>query len=277
MDIAKESLEIKRKIVEQMTDANLYPYTKYYLDNVKTALGSYWQNHFSTIGLVGTNEALEALLGKNIATEEGNAFAEEILEKMRDRLADYQEETGNNYNLEATPAEGTSYRLAKLDQKRFPDMIFANGVGLDVEDPYYTNSSHLPVTHTDDIFEILDLQDSLQTKYTGGTVIHFFLGERIENPEVVKHLVKKICTTYKLPYFTISPTFSVCPTHGYLHGDQKECPHCGTACEVYSRIVGYLRPVEQWNNGKAAEYAERKTIPVASVNTNITNKTSACA
>lgn len=274
MDTAKESLEIKRKVLEQMTDANLYPYTKHYLENIKTGLGTYWQNHFSTIGLVGTNEALEALLGVNIATEKGNAFAEEILIRMRERLADYQEETGNNYNLEATPAEGTSYRLALLDQKRFPDMIFANGVGQSVPQPYYTNSTHLPVTYTDDIFEILELQDSLQTKYTGGTVIHFFLGERISDPEVVKHLVKKICHTYKLPYFTISPTFSVCNQHGYLHGEVTECPTCGDTCEVYTRIVGYLRPVEQWNNGKKAEYDERKTVSPDSITT---EKTSTCA
>ena len=260
MDLAKESLEIKRKILERMTEGNLYPYTKYYLDNIKTGFGSYWVNHFSTIGLVGTNEALQALLGVDITTEEGNAFAAEILEKMRDRLATYQEETGNNYNLEATPAEGTSYRLALLDQKRYDDMIFANGVGTVVIDPYYTNSTHTPVGHTDDIFEILELQDDLQTKYTGGTVIHFFLGERITDPTAVKGLVQKICQNYRLPYFTLSPTFSVCQTHGYLHGEQSTCPHCGEACEVYSRIVGYLRPVEQWNKGKKQEYGDRKTV-----------------
>lgn len=276
MDIAKESLEIKRKVLEQMTDANLYPYTKYYLENIKTVFGNYWQNHFSTIGLVGTNEALKALLDTDITTEEGNKFAEEILEKMRDRLADYQEETGNNYNLEATPAEGTSYRLAILDQKKYPDMIFANGVGKNVKDPYYTNSTHLPVTHTDDMFEILELQDSLQTKYTGGTVIHFFLGERIEDSEAVKNLVKKVCNTYHLPYFTLSPTFSVCEQHGYISGEAHECPKCGGKCEVYSRVVGYLRPVEQWNNGKAAEYADRKTISTNNTISVSSNKTS-CA
>jgi ribonucleoside-triphosphate reductase (formate) len=244
-----------------MTDGNLYPYTKYYLDNIKTAYGSYWQNHFSTIGLVGTNEALKELLGVDITTEEGNAFAEEILVKMRDRLVEYQEETGNNYNLEATPAEGTSYRLALLDQKKYENMTFANGVGNDAKDPYYTNSTHVPVNFSDDIFEILELQDNLQTKYTGGTVIHFFLGERINDPEVVKHLVKKVCNTYELPYFTISPTFSVCTDHGYLHGEVSECPKCGKNCEVYSRIVGYLRPVEQWNKGKKSEFGDRKTVP----------------
>lgn len=260
MDIAKESLEIKRKVLESMTDKNLYPYTKHYLDNIKTAYGSYWKNHFSTIGLVGTNEAIANLLGTTIGTEEGVIFAEEVLNFMRDRIADYQEETGNNYNLEATPAEGTSYRLALLDQKQFPDMIFANGIGHDVQDPYYTNSTHLPVQFSEDIFEILELQDSLQTKYTGGTVIHFFLGERVDDASVVKQLVKKICTEYHLPYFTITPTFSVCPTHGYLHGEVLHCPSCSAECEVYTRIVGYLRPVDQWNKGKKAEYENRAHI-----------------
>ena len=259
MDLAKESLEIKRKVLEKMTDGNLYPYTKYYLDNIKTVFGTYWKNHFSTIGLVGANEAIKSLLGVDITTEKGNAFAEEILTNMRERIIAYQEETGNNYNLEATPAEGTSYRLALLDQKRFPDMIFANGTGTNTKDPYYTNSTHLPVMHTDDMFEILDLQDNLQTQYTGGTVIHFFLGERINDPAVVKNLVKKICTNYHLPYFTLSPTFSVCNTHGYLAGEVPVCPSCQTKCEVYSRVVGYLRPVEQWNNGKKSEYDDRKT------------------
>jgi ribonucleoside-triphosphate reductase len=268
MDRAKESLEIKRKVLEQMTEANLYPYTKYYLENVKLSLNSYWQNHFSTIGLVGTNEALKMLIGKDITTEEGNALAEEILTKMRDRLADYQEETGNNYNLEATPAEGTAYRLALIDQKRFGDMVFANGIGLEAHNPYYTNSTHVPVTFSDDIFEILELQDNLQTKYTGGTVIHFFFGERVEDPMAVKQLVKKVCENYHLPYFTLSPTFSVCSEHGYQNGEVTTCPRCGAACEVYTRIVGYLRPVEQWNNGKRSEYDERKTV--SSVPTHVT-------
>ncbi len=260
MDTAAESLEIKRKVLETMTDKNLYPYTKYYLESIKTGYGSYWKNHFSTIGLVGMNEALENLLHTSIATEIGTKFAEEVLDFMRKRIADYQEKTGNNYNLEATPAEGTSYRLALLDQKLFPDMVFANGTGSDVVDPYYTNSTHLPVQYSDDIFEILELQDSLQTKYTGGTVIHFFLGERITDASVVKRLVKKICTEYHLPYFTLTPTFSVCEIHGYLHGEVTHCPSCNAACEVYTRVVGYLRPVEQWNKGKKAEYANRAHI-----------------
>jgi anaerobic ribonucleoside-triphosphate reductase len=265
MDLAKESLEIKRKILERMTESNLYPYTKYYLDNIKTAFGAYWTNHFSTIGLVGTTEALKMLIGKDITTKEGNKLAEEILERMRDRLADYQEETGNNYNLEATPAEGTSYRLAIMDQKKHDDMVFANGVGKNVVDPYYTNSTHVPVDYSDDVFEILDNQDGLQTKYTGGTVIHLFLGERIKDASTVKELVKKVCHTYKLPYFTISPTFSVCVDHGYIAGEHTHCPHCNEVCEIYSRIVGYLRPVSQWNKGKSAEYKDRKTVPLANV------------
>lgn len=274
MDRAKDSLEIKRKVLEKMTDGNLYPYTKHYLENIKTGLGSYWTNHFSTIGLVGTNEALLELLGVDITTQEGNAFAEEILVKMRDRLSTYQEATGNNYNLEATPAEGTSYRLALLDQKRIPKMTFANGTGNEVTDPYYTNSTHTPVGHSDDVFEILEQQDNLQTKYTGGTVIHFFLGERINDTEVVKNLVKKICNNYQLPYFTISPTFSVCNEHGYLAGEINECPTCGSECEVYTRIVGYLRPVKQWNKGKKSEFGDRKTIPAQSLKP---EKSSSCA
>ncbi|HEU4677763.1 MAG TPA: ribonucleoside triphosphate reductase [Candidatus Paceibacterota bacterium] len=260
MDVAKESLEIKRKVLESMTDKNLYPYTKYYLDTVKTGFGEYWKNHFSTIGLVGMNEAIRNLLGTSIGTKEGIAFSERVLDYMRNRIADYQEETGNNYNLEATPAEGTAYRLALSDQKRFGDMIFANGTGDEVADPYYTNSTHLPVQFTDDMFEILELQDTLQTKYTGGTVIHFFLGERVRDASVVKKLVRKICETYHLPYFTITPTFSVCKNHGYLHGEVFECPTCHEPCEVYTRIVGYLRPVDQWNKGKKAEYANRTEI-----------------
>ncbi len=261
MDVAQESLEVKRKVLETMTEKNLYPYTKYYLAAIKDGHGSYWKNHFSTIGLVGMNEALLNFFGKNIATTQGKKLAEEILDFMRGVLADYQETTGNNYNLEATPAESTSYRLALLDQRRHKDMIFANGVGTAVEVPFYTNSTHLPVNHSDDPFEILELQDKLQTKYTGGTVIHFFIGERIDDPSAVKQLVKTICENYHLPYFTLTPTFSVCATHGYLNGEVKTCPTCARTCEVYSRIVGYLRPVEQWNNGKRAEYNMRLQIP----------------
>ena len=261
MDLAKNSLEIKRKLLEKLTDDGLYPYTTFYLKSIKDQFGKYWVNHFSTIGLVGMNEMMMNFLGKDIGSEEGKALSEKILDHMRDRLMQYQDETGNNYNLEATPAEGTSYRLARIDQKQFEDMIFANGQGADIVDPFYTNSTHLPVNYTDDIFEILEKQDKLQTKYTGGTVIHFFIGEQIKDPNVVKNLVRKIAENNELPYFSITPTFSICKTHGYLQGEHYTCPECNETCEVYSRVVGYLRPVEQWNDGKQAEYAMRKQVP----------------
>lgn len=260
MDIAKQSLEIKRKALEQLTRANLYPYTKFYLRNIATMHGEYWKNHFSTIGLVGMNEAARNLFGEDIGTEAGHAFAEETLLFMRERLVEYQKDTGNLYNLEATPAEGTAYRLALKDKKQYPDIIVAN----DMEyakgaEPFYTNSSHLPVNYTDDIIETLELQDPLQTKYTGGTVIHVFLGERIHDARAVPQLVRKICQQFKLPYFTLTPTFSVCPSHGYVSGEHPLCPTCKSECEVYSRIVGYLRPVSQWNAGKQSEFSVRET------------------
>lgn len=259
MDMAKDSLETKRKVLERLTDANLYPYTKFYLRNIKQRFNKYWKNHFSTIGLIGTNEAVLNLLGVDIGTEKGKAFAEKTLDFMRDRLVEYQKETGNNYNLEATPAEGTTYRLAQLDKASFPDRAhFANGIGAEVKCPFYTNSSHLPVNYTDDLFELMDLQDNLQTKYTGGTVIHFFLGERMDDPQTLKKLVKTICENYKLPYFTFSPSFSICKNHGYIVGEHPECPKCGEATEVYSRVVGFLRPVSQWNKGKQAEFEMRE-------------------
>ena len=259
MDMAKDSLETKRKVLERLTDANLYPYTKFYLRNIKQRFNQYWKNHFSTIGLIGTNEAALNLLGVDIGTEKGRAFAEKILDFMRDRLVEYQKETGNNYNLEATPAEGTTYRLAQLDKASFPDRAhFANGLGAEVKHPFYTNSSHLPVNYTDDLFELMDLQDNLQTKYTGGTVIHFFLGERMDDPQTLKKLVKTICENYKLPYFTFSPSFSICKNHGYLVGEHPTCPNCNETTEVYSRVVGFLRPVSQWNKGKQAEFDMRE-------------------
>ena len=259
MDMAKDSLETKRKVLERLTDANLYPYTKFYLRNIKQRFNQYWKNHFSTIGLIGTNEAALNLLGVDIGTEKGKAFAEKTLDFMRDRLVEYQKETGNNYNLEATPAEGTTYRLAQLDKASFPDRAhFANGIGAEVKCPFYTNSSHLPVNYTDDLFELMDLQDNLQTKYTGGTVIHFFLGERMDDPQTLKKLVKTICENYKLPYFTFSPSFSICKDHGYIVGEHPECPNCGESTEVYSRVVGFLRPVSQWNKGKQAEFEMRE-------------------
>ena len=259
MDMAKDSLETKRKVLERLTEANLYPYTKFYLRNIKQRFDQYWKNHFSTIGLIGTNEAALNLLGVDIGTEKGKTFAEKILDFMRDRLVEYQKETGNNYNLEATPAEGTTYRLAQIDKASFPDRAhFANGLGAEVKHPFYTNSSHLPVNYTDDLFELMDLQDNLQTKYTGGTVIHFFLGERMDDPQTLKKLVKTICENYKLPYFTFSPSFSICKNHGYLVGEHPTCPSCSEATEVYSRVVGFLRPVSQWNKGKQAEFDMRE-------------------
>lgn len=235
MDLAKESLEIKRKTVEYLTKKGLYPYTKFYLRNIFKRFGRYWSNHFSTIGIVGMNEALLNLIGENITTEKGNALAQEILEHMRDRMQKYQKETENMFNLEATPAEGTSYRLALKDKERYPEIIFANDeeVKKHGADPYYTNSSQLPVGFTEDLFEALDLQDDLQTKYTGGTVLHGFLGERLSSGMQARDLVKKVTEQYALPYFSVTPTFSICPEHGYLAGEVETCPKC--VAEVKSR------------------------------------------
>lgn len=261
MDLAKESLEVKRKVLEKMTESGLYPYSKFYLRNIKNRDEKYWSNHFSTIGLLGMNEASLNLLGRDIATAEGQKFAKDVLNYMRERMAMYQEETGNNYNLEATPAEGTSFRLAKKDKEMFPDIMVANEDTYreDKAPAYYTNSSHLPVDYTDDIFEVMDLQDDLQTKYTGGTVVHLFIGEEIKDINTVKNMVKQVCETYRMPYFTITPTFSICPNHGYKAGREDTCSKCGSANEVYSRIVGYIRPIQQWNPGKRAEFDDRKT------------------
>lgn len=261
---AKESLEIKRKVLEKFTDQDLYPYTKFYLRGVKERFGEYWKNHFSTIGLVGMNEACLNLLEENSASKQGRIFILKVLDFMRDKLIEFQKETGNNYNLEATPAEGTSYNLAKIDKERHPQIICANeGEYKNGAEPFYTNSTQLPVNFTDDVFEALDLQDDIQTKYTGGTVIHIFAGERVKNSDSIKALVKKISEKYHLPYFTFTPTFSICPTHGYVSGEHNECPKCGSQCEIYSRVVGYLRPVSQWNKGKKSEFEIRKTFKVS--------------
>ncbi len=266
MSLAKDSLEIKRHKLEKLTDANLYPYTKFYLRNIKKGSGQFWRNHFSTIGIIGMNEALLNLFGEDIGSEKGRAFAEKILDTMRDRLIEFQEETGNNYNLEATPAEGTTYRLARIDQRDFPkSAVFANGKGDEVEAPFYTNSTHLPVNYTDDLFHLLELQDELQTKYTGGTVIHFFLGERVDDPQALKMLVKTICQQHRLPYFTFSPSFSICKNHGYLRGELPQCPHCQEEAEVYSRVVGFLTPTHHWNDGKKAEFDMRRKVDTAKV------------
>ncbi len=263
MLIAKESLEIKRKILEGLTENNLYPYTKYYLKSIKSRFNQYWKNHFSTIGLVGMNEACLNLFGEDVGSEKGQKFTLKVMNFMRDKLVEFQEETGNNYNLEATPAEGTSYRLARLDKKNYPQIISASDFKDGNNEPFYTNSTQLPVNYTDDVFEALDKQDEIQTKYTGGTVVHIFGGERVSDPNNIKNLVKKICDNYHLPYFTISPTFSICPQHGYLNGEQKTCPICKSDCEVYSRVVGYLRPVSQWNKGKKEEFSIRKTFAIS--------------
>ena len=263
MELAKESLELKRQVIEDYTDKNLYPYTKFYLRDIKARYGVYWKNHFSTIGLVGMNEACVNFLGKDIATEEGKTFALKVMDYMRNMISNFQKETGHNYNLEATPAEGTSYRLARLDKQKFEDIKCANQKEYQIgAKPFYTNSTQLPVNYTDDIFELLDHQDDIQTKYTGGTVVHIFAGERVYDIDVIKNLVRKVCENYKLPYFTFSPTFSICPNHGYVAGEHFECPECGEKCEVFSRVVGYISPVNQWNEGKTEEFKMRKTFAV---------------
>lgn len=266
MDIARDSLETKREFLEKLTRSNLYPYTSFYLRHIYERFGCYWKNHFSTIGLVGMNEACLNLLGTDIGSPEGRRFAEETLDFMRARLVQYQKESGNHFNLEATPAEGTAYRLASKDKAEFGDIIVANENQLAAGAvPFYTNSTHLPVNYTEDVFEILEKQDAMQTKYTGGTVIHFFLGERIHDSTTVKNFVRKVATNFHLPYFSLTPTFSICPEHGYLEGEQPSCPHCESKTEVYSRIVGYLRPVEQWNDGKQAEFDIRNDLAYGDV------------
>jgi ribonucleoside-triphosphate reductase len=262
--IAKESLLIKRKVLEKFTEQNLYPYSKFYLRSIKEKSGAYWTNHFSTIGIIGMNEACLNFMNEDIGTPAGHAFAVEVLDFLRQLIASIQEETGELFNLEATPGEGTAFRLAMMDKKQFPDIVCANEAYYHTgADPFYTNSSQLPVNYTDDIFDALELQDELQTKYTGGTVFHIFLGEQVDNVEATRNLVKKITSNFKLPYFTLSPTFSVCCAHGYLAGEHTVCPECSHPVEVYSRIVGYLRPVSQWNNGKLSEFHIRKTFSMA--------------
>ncbi|MBI4139124.1 ribonucleoside triphosphate reductase [Candidatus Uhrbacteria bacterium] len=252
MDLAKESLEIKRKVVQENIERGLLPFTRRYLPSL--------HNHFSTIGINGMNEALLNFLQQDISTDGGRSFCLEILDMIRKRLADFQEETGHLYNLEATPAEGTTYRFAKEDRMRFPGIVQAGTP----DAPYYTNSTHLPVSFTANPLEALDHQDELQCKYTGGTVLHLFLGERIHDWKMCREFVRRVANGYHLPYFTITPTFSICPTHGYLPGEVAECPTCQSSCEVWSRIVGYFRPVDQWNKGKQSEYADRVEFDVPS-------------
>ncbi|MBR6443795.1 MAG: ribonucleoside triphosphate reductase [Clostridia bacterium] len=252
MDVAARSLKTKRTVITKLLEGGLYPYTKRYLGT--------FSNHFSTIGLVGMNEAaLNARwLQKDLTHPEAQKFAQDVLNHMRERLSDYQEQYGDLYNLEATPAESTTYRFAKHDKEQYPDIITANMNGT----PYYTNSSHLPVGYSEDIFSALDVQDELQTLYTSGTVFHAFLGEKLPDWKAAANLVRKIAENYKLPYYTMSPTYSVCKDHGYLNGEQYTCPHCGQKTEVYSRITGYYRPVQNWNDGKAQEFKDRKVYDI---------------
>ncbi len=253
MDIARTSLEIKRKLLEKMTESNLYPYAKFYLRHIFEDTGKYWSNHFNTIGLIGMHEGLLNFMNKGIETKEGQAFAIEVLDFMRKKLQDFQEESGMMYNLEATPGEGTTYRLAKLDRHRYPDIITSGN-----NEPYYTNSTQLPVDFTEDIFTAFNLQDPLQTRYTGGTVLHGFLGQALDDVETTKELVKALAYNYESPYYTLSPTFSICEEHGHLKGEHFECPYCHQPTEVWSRVVGYYRPVQCWNDGKQSEFDQRK-------------------
>lgn len=258
IQIAKTSLRIKRKILEDQTEKGLYPYSQNYLRDVKKRSNQYWFNHFNTIGIIGMNEALLNMDLPDLTTKKGQDVAIDIMSYIRDILKDIQEETGQACNLEATPAEGTAYRLARKDKEQYPDIITAGTE----EVPYYTNSSQLPVGYTDDIFEMMDCQDELQSLYTGGTVQHLYLGQRIEDKEVAKSIIKKAFNLYKMPYISITPTFSICPEHGYIGGEYYECPTCKKETEVWSRVVGYLRPVQNYNKGKKLEYKERKKFVI---------------
>lgn len=259
LDKASECLQLRRKTLENLTEKGFYPYSKFYLRNLREKTGKYWDHHFNTIGVLGINECCLNYLGKDITTKEGQEFARNILDHINEKLLEYQEQTGQLYNLEAIPGEGTVYQLAKKDKKLYPDIIVANEENLtDKAEPYYTNSTHLPVGFTDDIFEALDLQDELQCKYTGGTVFHVYLGERLPDGDAAKKVVQKISEKYKLPYFTLTPTFSICPTHGYQAGELWNCPTCDKECEVYSRVVGKIHPVQRWNPGKKEEFNDRK-------------------
>ena len=254
VDLAKDSLEIKRRLVEEQTDNGLYPYCAFYLQSVKQRTGSYWYNHFSTMGIVGMHECLLNLKNVGITSAEGQQFALKVMHYLREKISGYQESTGHVYNLEATPAEGVAHRLAKIDRQKYPQIITAGTI----EAPYYTNSTQLPVGYTDDIFAMIKLQDELQSLYTGGTVAHLYTGEKLEDLDAIKNLIQKIFNNYRLPYISITPTFSICPAHGYLAGEHWQCPVCGDKCEVWSRVVGFLRPVANYNAGKRQEYLERK-------------------
>jgi ribonucleoside-triphosphate reductase len=271
LELARDSLEIKRKNLERLTDAHLYPYSSFYLRSIHERTGAWWSNHFSTIGLIGMHEAMRNLLGVGLDSSAGRSCGLRILAHMRRRLQEFQEETGYFYNLEATPAEGTGYRLARLDAERYPDMCFAHDGAADSQDrcrhgqhdalrPMYTNSSQLPVDWSDDFLAVLDHQDEFQCAYTGGTVVHVYQGEASIDPGAVAKFIETVCKNYRLPYTSLTPTFSVCAQNGYLPGEQPRCPHCDAITEVYSRVVGYLRPVAQWHDGKQEEFTRRATF-----------------
>lgn len=251
LEVARDSLVAKRKLLERFTDGGLYPYSRFYLRAIKARFGNYWNNHFSTIGVVGLDEAAQNLLGEGLLGSDGRQFGLAVLDHLRKRLVEFQDATGTPFNLEATPAEGASYRLAMADRAMFPELAASGPVTA------YSNSSQPQVNAVQDPFDLLEHQDDFQTKYTGGTVLHFWLGQSVEDPETVKAFVRTVCSRYHLPYFTLTPTFSVCPEHGYLTGSCETCPTCGSPTEVYSRVVGYLRPVGQWNQGKQDEFARR--------------------
>ncbi len=253
-DLAQQSLEVKRKMIEKQTDMGLYPYCAYYLQGIKQRTGGYWNNHFSTIGIVGMHECLLNLKGVGIETEIGREFALRVMHFLRNKLSEYQKATGYLYNLEATPAESTASRLAQLDKKVYPDIITSGTPAI----PYYTNSTQLPVGYTDDLLLTLDLQDELQVLYTGGTVLHLYTGEKLDDIDAIKSLLQKIFHRYSLPYLSLTPTFAICPAHGYLAGEYWQCPICGAVTEVWSRVVGFLRPVSNYHAGKKQEYHDRK-------------------
>ncbi len=258
MEYAKEICETKRLILEGYMEAGLYPYSRHFLQGVKEATGEYFKNHFSTIGINGMNEACVNMFGQDITTAKGNDFAVEIMDFMNRVIQIFQEETGSLWNLEASPAEGTAYRFARLDKKIYPK-IYTKGEN----EPYYTNSTQLPVDYTLDVFEALELQEKLQSLYTGGTVLHCFISEEIENAEVCKVLVKRIMENSKVPYITITPTFSICPDHGYLSGEHASCIKCGKETELWTRVVGFHRPVQAWNKGKKEEFKQRLEFSVS--------------
>ena len=256
MDIAKESLVIKRKTIEDLANKKLYPYTVYYLRNLKKRFGQYFHTFFSTIGLVGMNEACLNLFGKSISDDECVKFTQKVLNFMNHRILQYQRDTGDLFNLEQTPAEGSSFSLAIKDKKYYPNIVVSG-----TEDsPYLTNSSHLPVNYADDVFEVLDHQNNFVDFYTGGSIVHLFIGEQLTDVTTVKKLIKVICENYKIPYFSLTPVFSICPKCGYKYGEIEKCPDCQSECEVYSRVVGYFRPVKNWNKGKQQEFKERNKL-----------------